>query len=534
MLSVSHAYPVTGLGDLSHESRMIATPWSRMLRGMGLGQYPIEYDPYIAGHIRATFDNLATKVSLSDQYTHFCRDLADFILTVNDPDRDHAGPASAMPALLESARSIPNPYYRALAASILMDAFAKLNLNLDLLVTDDVDFPAEALGMLDQITPDAIEDENQGRHGDYERVSACCAVLLAIGQLGLRDRLVTTERNHIIEALDLLEHIPVPYFRGRAGGMLMSVIALLNYTEHIFDGERDYMAEVLEYLTQADEVGNWPVFPNPMPTPWKKVYPLLTMLNAVAMCGRPQYLSHPVDALAVAKDLMSQIPWNTRVHMAQYYIIALNNLGRLAEELPDLDTFMRNVSAVLDIVDPGENFSPRGNAYPYIIELSMMTGQMDLIPDAALERMADSFPDLDSPENRANRAFPVSYVINILGEIGAPELLFEPRDRYEGRSAVAWVVENLSPGAQEEGDRISMIDHALVSYALRLRGPEPGETELFASFVYPFDNAQQSDGQAAGGVDRNDPPGATLNRDGGERATQAAGPDHRDQNASTR
>jgi hypothetical protein len=342
------------------------------------------------------------------------------------------------------------------------------------------------LGTLDEISADGIADENQGRHGEYERVSASSAVFLAIGQLGLRDRLVTTERNHIVEALDLLDTIPIPYFCGRAGGMLLSVIAVLDYTEYIFDGDRDYMAEVLEYLTRADEVGNWPVFDNVITTPWKKVYPLLTMLNAVAMCGRPEYLTRPIDALAVAKDLMSQIPWEIRVHMAQYYVIALHNLGRLEDEIPDLDAYLQDIVAVLDIVDPGENYSPRGNAYPYIIELSMMVGRMDLIPDEALERMVDSFPDLDhKATDRINRPFPVSYVLNILGEIGASELIFTPRDRYEGRSAITWVIDNLSPGAEVEGDRVSMIDHSLVSYALRMRGADVGETELFESFVWP-------------------------------------------------
>lgn len=487
MNSIPRSLPISGLGEMANESRMIATPWSRMLRGIGLGQYPIDFDATIAGHIRDTFDHLAAKVSPSDGYTLFSREMADFTLKVVAPGSDRSWIAPAVGPLLEAVRAVPNPYYRATAGSILMDAFAKLDLDLSLLVNDEVDFPAEVLGMLDEIAPDAIADENQGRHGEYERVSACCTVFLAIGQLGLRDRLVTAERNHVIEALNLLDRIPIPYFCGRVGGMLMSVIALLDYTEHIFDGDRDYMAEVLEYLTRADEVGNWPFFINPLSTPWKKVYPLLTMLNAVAMCGRAEYLTRPIDALAEAKNLMGQIPWNTRVHMSQYYVIALHNLGRLADQLPDLDAFMQDIVAVLDIVDPGENFSPRGNAYPYIIELSMMTGRMDLIPDAALERMADSFPDLDhTADDRENRPFPVSYVLNILGEIGASELIFTPRDRYEGRSAMAWVVDNLSEGAKVEGDRVSMIDHSLVSLALRMRGSDAGETKLFESFSFPF------------------------------------------------
>lgn len=486
MNTVTRNLPISGLSEMPNESRVIATPWSRMLRGMGLGQYPINYDPSLAGHIRDTFDRLVEKVSPSDGYTRFCRHLTDFTLKVADPTSDRAWIEPAVTPLLESFRSVPNNYYRAMAGSLLMDTFAKLNLNASLLVNADIDFPAEVLRLLDVIGRDQILDENQGRYGEYERVFASSAVFLAIGQLGLRERLVTADRNHIVETLDLLEHIPIPYYCGRVGGTLMSVIALLGYTEHIFDGDRDYMEEVLEYLTRADEVGNWPEFHNPITIPWKKVYPLLAMLNAVAMCGRPEYLTRPIDSLAEAKTLMSQIPWDIRVHMAQYYVIALHNLGRLEDEIPDLDAYMHDIVAVIDLVDPGENYSPRGNAYPYIIELSMMTGRMDLISDEALERMVDSFPDLNGALDRKNRPFPVSYVLNILGEIGAADLIFTPRDRYEGNSAIRWVVDNLSEGALVEGDRVSMIDHSLVSYALRMRGAGAAETELLESFVFPL------------------------------------------------
>lgn len=485
MNTVSRNLPLAGLSDMPTESRMIATPWSRMLRGMGLGQYPVDYDPNVAGHLREAFDRLVRKASPSDGYTRFCRDLTDFTLRVVNPASDRTWIKPAVGHLLESSRSVPNNYYRAMAGSILMDAFAKLDLDTSLLVNDDIDFPAEVLSILDGIGADQIPDENQGRYGEYERVFASSAVFLALGQLGLRDRLVTADRNHIVETLDLLEHIPIPYYCGRVGGTLMSVIALLGYAEHIFDGERDYMNEVLEYLTRADEVGNWPEFHNPITIPWKKVYPLLSMLNAVAMCGRPEYLTRPIDSLAEAKALMSQIPWDIRVHMAQYYVIALHNLGRLHEEIPDVDAYMRDIVAVIDLVDPGENYSPRGNAYPYIIELSMMTGRMDLVPDEALERMVDSFPDLTGDLNRKNRPFPVSYVLNILGEVDAAELIFLPRARYEGKSAIQWVIDNLSEGARVEGDRVSMIDHSLVSYALRLRGAAAAETELYKSFEFP-------------------------------------------------
>jgi hypothetical protein len=487
MNTASRTLPVSGLGDLSNESRMISAPWSRMIRALGLGQYPIDYDPAIAGHIRETFDRLAAKVSPSNSYTLFCRTLADFVLKVADPTGggDRTWIDQAVGPLLAAARAERNPYYRSLAGCLVMDSFAKLGLDLSLLVNDERDFPAEVLGMLDEIAPDQIPDENRGRHGDYERLSACSAVFLAIGQVGLKDRLVTDDRNYVVEALNLLENIPAPYFRGRSGSMFLSVVALLGYEKYIFDGDRDYMKETLHYMSRADELKIFPSFPNEIPIAWSKVYPLLTMLNAIAMSGRVEYLNDPIDWLAEAKTLLAQVPWGDRVHMSQYYIVALYNLGRLQDELPDLDAYLAEIVAVLDEVDPGANFFPSGIAYPYIIEVAMQAGRMDLIPDEALERMVDSFADLDrTAADRANRAFPVSYALNVLGEIGAADLIFTPRARYDGSSAMAWVVDHMSDGAKEEGLRLYMIPHALLSYALRLRGAKTPETELFKNFQF--------------------------------------------------
>lgn len=481
MTTFSVTTPVSGLDDLTNETRMIFAPWSRMIRGIGLGQYPIDFDPRVAGYLRETFAELDAKVSPDNAYARFCGVLTDFVLTA----QTGAVIDDAVAPLLDAARAERNPYYRAMAGSLVMDSFAKLGLDVSLLINDERDFPGEVLRILDEIAPDQIPDENRGRHGDYERLSASSTVFLALGQLGLAHRLVTARRNHVIEALNLLENIPAPYFRGRAGSMFLSVLALLGYERFIFDGERDYMRETLHYMSRADELKIYPSFPQELPLAWSKIYPLVTMLNAIAMCGRPEYLSDPIDWLTEARNLMNEIPWDDRVHMVQYYLVALQNLGRLQDEVPDLDAYLREVVAVLDIVDPGGNFFPNGIAYPYIIEEAMMTGRMDLIPGTALERMVDSFIDLDRTDSdRYNRAFPVSYALNVLGEIGAADLIFTPRDGFGGRSPMAWVIDRMSEGAEQEGLRLYMIHHALFSYALRMRGEGAPETELFRNFRF--------------------------------------------------
>lgn len=478
---------VSGLSELSVESRVFPTPWIRMLRGIGLGQYPVDYDLEVADSVTSAFELLVDVVSVSDGYTRFCQKIAAFVLQAGRPGDGFVADRNRVFELVDSMREIVNPYYKAMAGSILIDAFVKLDLEVDLLVGDGIDIVAELLDVLEDIGADQIADENQGRHGGYEKIFASSAVFLAIGNLGFRERLVTPRRDYIVESLDLLDSVPIPYFRGRVAGALMSTIAVLGYSDRVFDHGTDYMHDVLNFLREADAVGNWPEFHNPITTEWKKVYPLLTMLNAVALCGRPEYLREPFDLLADARNLLGTIPWEIRVHMLQYYVVALHNLGILESEIPDLHQCVGEAIAVAASIDPGENYSPRGNAYPYILELAMMTGSLDLVPEGTVERMVDSFPDLTSSVDRQNRPFPVSYVLNIVAELGRVDLMFGARDRYHGKSPMHWVIANLSEGAEHEGDRVSMIDNALVGLALRMRGAGATEKGLFRSFVFTAD-----------------------------------------------
>lgn len=494
MTPASILAPGRVLGELTMESRLITTPWSRMVRGIGLGQYPIDHDPVIAGYLRATFDHLSTKVP-DDAYTRFSQLLTDLLLRVTGPG---SGPGqdqlrSATERILEVVRSEPNPYRRLSAGCILMDAFAKAGLPSGLLAGDrddgsggEADLPGEILGWVNEIHPDRIEDENQGRHGEYERLSAYTSVFLAFGQLGLQDRLVSGGRDHVREALGLLDRVPAPFFRGRGGSMLLAVTSLIGFGDRLLDDDRDHLREVLTYVGRADELGNPPVFPGAMTAAFPKVYPLLTMLNAVAVSGRHDLLAGDDDPLGTARRLMAEISPVERTHMGLYYVMALDNLGRLDRELPAVDEFVEDVVGQWRFIDPGADFFLHGISYPYIIQTAMIGGRLDLVPAQALERLADSFADLDrSDADRANRPYPLSYALNVLGEVGAADLIFTPRARYSGLSAVDWMIHELSPGAYEERGRFYLLNHALISYALRMRGADRPETALFSSFRLP-------------------------------------------------
>ncbi|GAB4084829.1 hypothetical protein GCM10028784_14590 [Myceligenerans cantabricum] len=487
MGTASTTPPVTGLGDLGNESRAIATLWSRLVRGIGLGQHPVRFDPRAADQVRTAFALIGERVTDTNAYHRFSRLMAGLALDVADPATGLGHPETGrrVDAVLEAVRDVKDPYWRVMAGCILLDGVAKLGLDLSLVVHDAVDVPAELVATVDEIEPDRIRDENQGRHGDYERLSASTAILLAHGQLGLQERLVTGRRNFVLESLDLLERIPGPFFRGRGGSMLLTATSLLGFEDLALDGGRDRVREVLDYLDRSDELGLPPAFPQPMTEAFGRIYPLLTMLNAIAATGREEYLHHGRDRLAEARDLFDAISPAERTHMGLYHIVALHNLGRTPGEPGSIDRLVEEIVGTWRSIDPGDNFFLNGIAYPYMIQTAMVTGRTDLVTDEMLDRVVDSYPDLERNEiDRTNRPYPFGYLVNVLGELGAVDRLLEPRDRYAGRSAFAWVAAHLSPDATEEGSRLHILDHALIGYALRQRGPEAAETGMFGSFTF--------------------------------------------------
>ena len=267
--------------------------------------------------------------------------------------------------------------------------------------------------------------------------------------------------------------------------MLFSAISLLGYETFVFDGEKDYLRDVLDYMDSANSMNVPVTFPQPTTPAFQKIYPLVTMLNAIAISNRREYLGYGRDRLRDMKSYWAEISPVERAHMSLYYIVALYNLGVLDDEIPDLDGFVVELVDSLKILDPGADFFLHGLSNAYIVETAMLTGRMDLIDDAKLIRMVDCFPDLDrSDMDRINRPYPFSYALNVLGEIGQLSLLFTPRERYHGLNPAEWVIAQLSDGGRAEGNRLFMMGNALVSQALRLRDVRARDTPIFEKFGF--------------------------------------------------
>lgn len=478
--------PITGLDDLSAESRMLATPWSRIVRGLALGQHPVGHDAAVEALIRKSIGQLRTKTANNDPYTEFSAKLIDLILFTVAPDDGHRDDGHRDEGIRERAVSavqtigaIENPYSRAVAGTILIDAMAKLGLDVQDFDDDVRRVVEDTLSAVDAIEPDAIQDENQGRHGDYERLSAFTAVFFAFNRPGLKEALATDGRDRIGEALNTIEHVPTPYFRGRGGSMLIASIALLGEERRLRGDDRDVVESVLEWMDRVDELELYPAFPSSMSPAFIKTYPLLAMLGGISSLDDPSaYLDSGADRLGQASELMVRIAPVERTHMALYYVMALFNLGKLDEQLPKLDSFVEMVVGSWRDIDPGEDYFLSGIAYSYLVQLAYFTGRTDLIVPEMIDGMLGAFRTMEEDdEARANRPYPFAYVVNVLGEIGLGNRLHEPHPGYDGESPYGWVIDHMSENAVLESSRLYMLDHALISWALRLR-PVGGPASL--------------------------------------------------------
>jgi hypothetical protein len=459
--------PVSGLDDLSEESRIIATPWSRIVRGIGLGQHPIGYDSDTAQLIECSTTMLRDKLDGAAPYTTFSTALISLILAVVGPGADDA--QYHLAKTTASLRKITNPYSRAIAGTILLDVTAKLHLDLS---EKTVDLGREILDVVDQIQPDAIQDENQGRHGDYERVSALTAVFLAFNRVGLTNLLREQERDYVSEALTALDNVPTPFFRGRGGSMLIASVALMGCDDAL--AAHRTVESILSWMDRVDEIQLYPAFPSPMSPAFIKVYPLLTMLSALSTLDDPdRYVTFGRNRLQEASHLMVELEPIERTHMALYYVMALKGLGQLDTYLPDLDSFVEQVVGQWPEIDPGRDYFLYGISYAYLMQLAYFVGRADLITGAMIDRMLGAFRALeDMPDNRANRPYPFSYALNVLAELGLGELLHTPHPEYGGQSPYRWVISHLSDGGNRELGRLYMLNHALINWALRLRTPD--------------------------------------------------------------
>lgn len=481
------------LALLNNENRLITTPWSRIVRGLGLGQYPIVYDEKISGWIQDAFEELKIKTNLKNNYTNFSSLLSDFICLLIKPNQNLSKEdyVNYIENIIYLINHEFDPYCRIMQYCIAIDALAKLNINLFNFLDNKIDLGSILFDTIHKIRAGVRKDENREKYGEYEKLSAYTSVFFSLAVCNKAELAINDESNHIADALKTLHNIPSPFFRGRGGSMLFSAIALMGHAEMLGNPDQDYILQILDYLDRAKDIGISPSFPQRMTPAFINLYPLLTMLNAIAATGHNRALNYRQDRILQAKNLMDELTPIERTHMGLYYIMAINNLGLLDREKNYINMLIEELIATIKSIDLSENYFLNGIAGSYVIETAKIVGKGDCISEKLIQKISDCFSKMDGKlEDKVNRPYPFAYALTMLGELGYVHKLFEPSVCYENRSATSWMIDNLVYAGEGVDSRLYMFNHALINLMLRMRGNTFPQLTAYKNFLFQADERQ--------------------------------------------
>lgn len=476
------------LAKLKYESRVMPTPWNRIVRGLGLGQHPMAFQEKGVELVQEAFHLLTQKTIDMHIYTLFSSFLCDLInlKSSKSASLDLSSYQYYVAEILEIIDKEDNCYFKLMQYSIFLSSMEKIGVTISQQRKNHIF--SLMLKCLDKIEPENINDENRGLHGEYEKLSAYTSLLMTAVAINERDFFQFEGRNLIEEGLASLSKIPSPFFKGRGGSMLFSAIALIGQQAILTDRTSQDIKRVFDAMDSPASEKLAPVFPQPMTNAFVCIYPLLTMLNAVALVGDESLLEYQKDRIQEAKQLLQELRPVERTHMTLYFIIAIYNLGRLDKEIDFISNLLDELFGLLDKLDPSEDYFLHGISFSYIIETAIFTGQENRLNTNVLKRLSEAFFEMDkTAEDELNRYYPLAYSFTMLGELNQAELLFLQHSSYANKSPMEWVIEHASNLHPASNKRLYMLNNSLINFSLRMNEEIANETTgIINSFRFPF------------------------------------------------
>ncbi|HEY1305919.1 MAG TPA: hypothetical protein VGF24_20330 [Vicinamibacterales bacterium] len=472
-----------GIENLTRETRVLFSPWSRYVRGVGLGQHPMNFDPRLASGIEEIVAILEKRAP-SNPFSAFAGKLTSLILATNtyyDPlPADRA--TMTLVEIVEGLSAIEDRFLHATACTILVEACVAQGWDVGVLTRPRFDVVRILLDEIRQIRFHEVTDTH-GEKGPYERLQMYVNLFVALGKLGRVDALTQAGSHHVREALDLMSEVPSHYYRGRGGAMVIAMASVLGFDDVVCSDRRDYLKELLAYYDEKFGVA----------IPWDDTYPLMITLNTIAILRKPEYLTYRRDWLAEAARLFRSLPAKQLFPMGQYYFVALHNLGLLSDVFPDLEGAIRELAmqyAGYTKADPLD-YSMYDS---YTIETAWLFADLSVIPALIMRRAASIFKTFDSEEPYRNAAYGGSYVLSACAETGLAGRLFEPSDDYDGEAPFLWTVRRFGRPVLD-GRSLPYLNHALINLALRMRGEPERDGPLFRSVRFLGESALRSEGR---------------------------------------
>ncbi|PIW59881.1 MAG: hypothetical protein COW13_04200, partial [Candidatus Omnitrophica bacterium CG12_big_fil_rev_8_21_14_0_65_50_5] len=269
------------------------------------------------------------------------------------------------------------------------------------------------------------------------------------------------------------------------GAALMSALGVSGFKDLIVDGRRDHLKSLLEYLDQRldqpQKRGRL------RPTAFQSTYPIFTLLNTIAILGEEDYLTHRRDWVQQARLFYARLTPRAKANQAEYYLMALYNLGLLDQEVADSPDFVRN------LVEDYEQFeatqTPQDPLFvnsddAYIAETAWLFGVSDSVPAWIKLRLINHFREFSPDEKTLTAAWGAAYVFTAMDQLDVADILFMPNSAYDGKTPLGWTIENFSENAENEASSLPLLNHALLSSALRMRGDDKSVTDIFSDFKF--------------------------------------------------
>ncbi|MBF0522975.1 MAG: protein-glutamate O-methyltransferase family protein [Candidatus Omnitrophica bacterium] len=198
-----------------------------------------------------------------------------------------------------------------------------------------------------------------------------------------------------------------------------------------------------------------------------------------------------------ASDMLPLLAGDDRINQGEYYLMALYNLGLLKQYVPDLRKFVK------EWIEQYQQYLVDNSNYRweklfitmndvYILETAWYFGLTDLVPKSLMTRVVNHLKNYKKDEPYFNSAYGLSYVLTGLSEVGMEGRLFEKNDTYDGMAPLEWVIRNFPADGVAEKITLPYLHHALINLALRMRGMNNKDSDLFKDVRFLNDQAMIS------------------------------------------
>jgi hypothetical protein len=471
--------PQSAFGRLSNELRIFPTPWHRYVHGLGLGPEPAGFDASKAQRLLET-SNVLGRTTRSPYHALSHQLLQGIVSTCEAMSSSggqagqggHAHLANAVAQLAQ----LTDPWQYGRACAMVTESLVKLGQLKAHQVTLHQSLKA-ALQRVEALRPTTDKDR-------YERLQLFGNLFVAAGQAGWTDLLAVPQQGgatYIDMALQGIDAISEAFYHERGAAMLFTALGIIGDGKYVCDGSENHMRRQLDaFEAQLAQMSaeNAEAYHDPVHS-FADVFmfPLSLTLNAIAVLGRPEYLTYQRNWIQQAVSQFHRLPASSRASQVMFYVSALSNLGVLDAHVPDMGALLSDCAEGFLQSTDGTQVDDYLRC-TYLVHLAWQSGRWDVLPPRVWAILAASLPRVAGSDLYLQSAYGSSYMVaaytlSALDTGGRFEALFS--DEIDLLGAIS----RFKDDAKTTTMTLPRLDFALIDTALRLRPAAAGDTPLF-------------------------------------------------------